>query len=97
MKNLRVCLKMEMLIENIAIVPMSKRKNVIDKGLVLSGVIWTTNLQQFLNQKICNLYKNKFLKKKFFLNHIRMSEKNIVFNDKMIDKNNFYKKTIKDR
>ena len=63
MKNLRVCLKMEMLIENIAIVPMSKRKNVIDKGLVLSGVIWTTNLQQFLNQKICNLYKNKFYKK----------------------------------
>ena len=39
MKNLRVCLKMEMLIENIAIVPMSKRKNVIDKGLVLSGAI----------------------------------------------------------
>lgn len=66
MKNLRVCLKMEMLIEDIAIVPMSKRKNVIDKWLVLSGAIWTTNLQQFLNQKICNLYKHKFSKKSFF-------------------------------
>ena len=57
---------MEMLIEDIAIVPMSKRKNVIDKWLVLSGAIWTTNLQQFLNQKICNLYKHKFSKKSFF-------------------------------
>ena len=42
-------------------------------------------LEQFLNHKICKLLIN------FFVHSITMSRKSIIFDDKKINKNNFYK------